>query len=180
MTGQSVPVPGNGRPGGPRLLGPGDCSQRAPHGNCGQTRTSTWSAHRHRAKGDNRQKGQKRAFAASTLLLCFFLIVHTAEGLGLGSAGWACRSSGLGGLRLRSQAAFRGHRAARAGFGRGCRRQGRLGGRGSWRPAFTVPSSFPLGLSPGPGHADGGDGPGGRRGQGKREGGWRVRAGNLT
>lgn len=56
-------------------------------------------------------------------------------------------------------------------------------GEGGGRPAFTVPSSSPLGpSSPDPGHADRVDGPGGGRGpgRGRREGGGRVWACNLT
>lgn len=45
------------------------------------------------------------------------------------------------------------------------------------RPAFPVPSSFPLGPSPGPGHADGVDGPGGGSGPDRETGRRRAEAG---
>lgn len=72
---------------GPGPLRPGGFLQRPQNEDSGRMRTLTLSAHR--AKGDRRLTGQKRAFAFSTFCFCFVFFPDSPTKLKVGGSGGA-------------------------------------------------------------------------------------------
>lgn len=155
---------------GPGPLRPGGFLQRLQNEDSGRMRTLTLSAHR--AKGDRRLTGQKRAFAVSTFCFCFVFFPDSPTKLKVGGSGGAGLSCCLACLRwqcLPFEATLCCYCSTQARVQARARAPGSCwtGPRGALRrwssSCFHCSFFFPLG----PSFPDGVDGPGGGRDLGR-------------